>query len=95
MLVTFFAADILAGITDSLAELGLTTGTLLVAASVLTVLYNWPVWDRHLYPPGPLPLPFLGHTLWLATRQNTYKSIDGKLLHPSDRTKNLLRLIAE
>lgn len=83
-------ADYLSSITERLAELGLTTGTLLVAALVLIVMYNWPVWDRHLYPPGPLPLPFFGHTLWLARQRYSWKSIHGKGIHAYMNVSNSL-----
>lgn len=73
-----FSYSVTDAVTSSLADLGLSTGTLLVAVSVLFLMYNWPVWDRHLYPPGPLPLPFVGFTLWMAKQRDSDKALYGK-----------------
>lgn len=42
-----------------LSSLSLTT-VLLVLLVVLVTLYFWPVWDRHKYPPAPIPWPWIG-----------------------------------
>ena len=42
----------------------LPTGPIIAAAVLgLITLYNWPIWSRRRYPPGPVPLPFLGNKL--------------------------------
>ena len=51
---------------------------LITIAVVLWILYNWPVWDRHPYPPGPCLIPFIGHTLWLTAAADLSKKIFGR-----------------
>ena len=45
----------------------------------LVLVYNWPGWNRHRYPPGPIPLlPFVGHSLWFIRSPNIFKELYGK-----------------
>ena len=71
-------STLLADITEKLSSYGLTTTVLTTSAAGLIVLYNWPVWNRYRYPPGPWPLPFVGHALWMARSPNIYKEIYGE-----------------
>ena len=38
-------------------------GYLLGAGLVAITVYYWPIWRCYKYPPGPMPLPFIGNTL--------------------------------
>lgn len=58
---------------------GLSAPHVFFTVVTLLVLYNWPVWDRHLLPPGPWPLPFVGNTLWMASAADLSKEIYGEL----------------
>ena len=62
-------------------QLGTTTGVLSITAAVFIVLYNWQIWDRHLWPPGPMPLPFLGNILWIARSKELWKDVLGNILN--------------
>ena len=45
----------------------------------LITLYYWPIWNRHKYPPGPFPWPFLGNRLlFLKANNGGYKYFYGK-----------------
>ena len=59
---------------EKLAVAGLAT-----TGASLVLLYNWPGWNRHRYPPGPIPLlPFVGHSLWFIRSPNIFKELHGK-----------------
>ena len=82
MLISFSFRSFLDSICkdETLAESDGVFPVLVTIAVVLWILYNWPVWDRHLYPPGPCPLPFIGHTLWLTAAADLSKKISGRLI---------------
>ena len=65
------------------AVIELPTPTLIVIALVLLTLYCWPVWTRHRYPPGPWPLPFLGHFPWIFMSKNSSEWLAGKFPYSS------------
>ncbi|XP_067945567.1 cytochrome P450 2B19-like [Watersipora subatra] len=56
-------------------QVTMTTFTLLTIVVILYTLHKWPVWNRKGYPPGPLPLPFLGHSHWFYSSSNVFKRI--------------------
>ena len=71
---------LLATVKELSGQLGATTGVLAITAAVFIVLYNWQIWDRHLWPPGPMPLPFLGNILWIARSKELWKDVLGNYL---------------
>ena len=83
MLITFYLLDaighLLTTVKELSGELGATTGALAFTAAVFIVLYNWQIWDRHLWPPGPMPLPFLGNILWIARSKELWKDVLGNI----------------
>ena len=66
-------------VTELSGQLGATTGVLATTAAVFIVLYNWQIWDRHLWPPGPMPLPFVGNMLLMARSKGLWKDIKGSV----------------
>ena len=59
-----FSDQMIHYLTDTVQYItSLPTYVLLCTAIVLILLHYWPVWDRHRYPPGPIPLPVLGDAL--------------------------------
>ena len=60
------------------AVIELPISTLIIIALVLLTLYCWPVWTRHRYPPGPWPLPFVGHFPWMFVSKNSSEWLAGK-----------------
>ena len=55
------------------------TSALAAVVLGLLTLYYWPIWNRHKYPPGPFPWPFLGNRLlFLKANNGGYKYFYGK-----------------
>ena len=54
------------------------TALLAAIAAVLIGLYLWQISDRHLYPPGPLPLPLVGWAHRLLITNNPSMDVHGK-----------------
>ena len=54
------------------------TAILAAIAAVLIGLYLWQISNRHLYPPGPLPLPLVGWAHRLLITNNPSMDVHGK-----------------
>ena len=54
------------------------TAILAAISAVLIGLYLWQISDRHLYPPGPLPLPLVGWAHRLLMTNNPSLDVHGK-----------------
>ena len=56
----------------------LPSGYLLGATLVAITVYYWPIWKRYKYPPGPMPLPFIGNILTFVKPGNFMQELAGK-----------------
>ena len=60
---------------------GVPTSVLVAVVLGLITLYYWPIWNRHKYPPGPFPWPFLGNSvLFFKKFENGLKYFYGKFI---------------